>query len=105
MRGDGLHLDWNASIGTLKPRGRLHFLGVTLEPFDLGVFPLIMGQRSVSGSPVGSPGTIARMLEFTARHRIRPIIETFPMDRVNDAREHLHSGKARYRIVLQAPGT
>lgn len=94
-------LDWNAYVNTLKPRGRLHFLGVTLEPLDLGVFPLIMGQRSVSGSPVGSPATIRRMLEFAVRHDIKPIIETFPMDRVNDALEHLHSGKARYRIVLQ----
>ena len=46
-------LDWNAYLGTLRPKGRLHFVGATLEPLDLGVFPLIMGQRSVSGSPVG----------------------------------------------------
>ena len=44
-------LDWNLYVNTLKPKGRLHFVGATLEPLDLGVFPLIMGQRSVSGSP------------------------------------------------------
>jgi uncharacterized zinc-type alcohol dehydrogenase-like protein len=59
-----------------------------------------VGQRSVSGSPVGSPAAIATMLDFAVRHDIKPVIETFPMDRVNDAMAHLRSGKARYRIVL-----
>ncbi|HPQ40123.1 MAG TPA: NAD(P)-dependent alcohol dehydrogenase [bacterium] len=93
-------LDWNAYVSTLKPRGRLHFVGAVLEPLDLGVFPLIMGQRSISGSPVGSPGNIATMLEFAARHEIRPVIEEFPFTRINDAMDRLRSGKARYRIVL-----
>ena len=93
-------LDWNAYMATLKPRGRLHFVGATLEPLDLAVFPLIMGQRSVSSSPVGSPANIARMLEFAVRHDIKPVIENFPMDQVNEAMERLRSGQARYRIVL-----
>jgi uncharacterized zinc-type alcohol dehydrogenase-like protein len=40
------------------------------------------------------------MLEFSARHSIAPITETFPMSQVNEALEHLRAGKARYRIVL-----
>ncbi|GAB4567056.1 MAG: NAD(P)-dependent alcohol dehydrogenase [Geothermobacteraceae bacterium] len=95
-----VRLDWNAYLNTLKPRGRLHFVGATLEPLDLGVFGLISGQRSVSGSPVGSPVNIARMLDFAARHHISPVIETFPMEQVNDALARLRSGQARYRIVL-----
>ena len=87
-------------MGALKPRGRLHLVGATLEPLDIGVFSLIGGQREVSGSPVGSPGVIAEMLEFAARHGIKPVIETFPMEKVNEALEHLKSGQARYRIVL-----
>ena len=93
-------LDWNAFLATLTPRGRLHFVGATLEPLDLGVFPLIGGQRSVSGSPVGSPAVIAQMLEFAARHGIKPVIETYRFDQVNEALERLRSGEARYRIVL-----
>lgn len=93
-------LDWNAYIAALKPKGRFHNVGATLEPLDLQVFGLMMGQRSVSGSPVGSPATLGTMLEFAARHGIQPIIETFPFERVNDAMEHLHGGKARYRVVL-----
>lgn len=93
-------LDWNAYVATLKPRGRLHIVGATLEPLDLGAFPLIMGQRSVSGSPVGSPATIAKMLDFAARHNIKPIIEQYPLDQVNKALDRLKSGDTRYRIVL-----
>ncbi len=93
-------LDWNLYISTLKPKGRLHFVGATLEPLDVAAFPLIGGQKSISGSPVGSPAAIATMLEFCARHKIRPRVETFPFDRINDAIDHLRSGKARYRVVL-----
>lgn len=93
-------LDWNLYIGTLKPKGRLHFVGATLEPLDLGVFPLIMGQRSVSGSPVGSPATIEQMLAFAHLHDIRPQVEVYPMREINAALDHLRAGDARYRVVL-----
>lgn len=93
-------LDWAAYIETLKPRGRMHVVGAVLEPIAVGAFPLIFGQRSVSGSAVGAPHAIRTMLEFAARHGIEPQTEHFPMSRVNDAMEHLRAGKARYRIVL-----
>jgi len=93
-------LDWNLYISTLKPKGRLHFVGATLEPLDINVFGLIMGQKSVSGSPVGSPSSIAKMLDFANLHQIKPVIETFPMSKVNEAMDHLKAGKAKYRIVL-----
>jgi len=93
-------LDWDLYLNTLKPKGRLHFVGATLEPLDLGVFSLIMAQRSVSGSPVGSPATIAKMLEFAQQHDIKPQVEMFPMNEINAAFDHLKSGNARYRIVL-----
>ena len=51
-------------------------------------------------APAGSPVVIDEMLEFSARHSIAPITETFPMSKINDAIERLRSGKARYRIVL-----
>lgn len=94
-------LDWNLYLSTLKPKGRLHFVGATLEPLNLGVFGLIMAQRSVSGSPVGSPATISKMLEFAVQHNIKPVVETFKFNQINDAIAHLKSGKARYRIVLE----
>ena len=94
-------LDWNLYLQTLKPRGRLHFLGATLEPLDISVFSLMMAQRSISGSAVGSPATIATMLDFVNRHDVKPVIEKFKFDQVNEALDHLRSGKAKYRIVLE----
>ena len=94
-------LDWNAYIETLAPRGRLHYVGAVMEPLNVGVFPLLLGQRSISASPLGSPTTTADMLDFCARHDIAPVVEEFPMSKVNEAIAHLESGKARYRIVLK----
>jgi uncharacterized zinc-type alcohol dehydrogenase-like protein len=94
-------LDWNQYISTLAPKGRLHFVGATLEPLDLNVFGLLLGQKSVSGSPVGSPESIRKMLDFALLHGIAPQVERFPMSKINEAIEHLKSGKARYRIVLE----
>lgn len=94
-------LPWQAYIGALSPRGRLHFVGAVLQPVPVEIFPMIMGQKSLSGSPVGSPVTAQKMLEFAARHKVEAQCEMFPMSRANEAFEHLRSGKARYRIVLQ----
>lgn len=94
-------LDWAAIIDTLAPKGKLHVVGVTPNPVPFVAFPMIVGQKAISGSPVGSPATAADMLEFSARHGIRPVTEVYPMSRANEALEHLRAGKARYRIVLQ----
>jgi uncharacterized zinc-type alcohol dehydrogenase-like protein len=95
-------LDWTALLGALAPNGRLHFVGGVLEPIPVAAFSLIMGQKSVSGSPTGSPVDIATMLDFAARHEVSPQTEHYPMSRINEAFERLESGKARYRIVLDA---
>jgi len=94
-------LDWATIINALAPKGRLHVVGAVLEPIPVSAFSLIMGQKAISGSPLGSPSTTAAMLEFCARHGIAPMVEKFPLSRVNEALEHLRAGKARYRIVLE----
>ncbi len=94
-------LNWNAYLNALAPRGRLHFVGAVLEPIPVPALSLIMAQRSLSGSPLGSPATTADMVEFCARHQIAPVTETFPLTKVNEAIAHLKAGKARYRIVLE----
>ena len=93
-------LDWDAMIGTLAPNGRLHIVGAVLEPIPVAAFSLITGQRSISGSPTGSPVAIETMLDFAARHNVTPQTEHFPMSNINEAFARLESGKARYRIVL-----
>jgi alcohol/geraniol dehydrogenase (NADP+) len=96
-----VNLEWSVYLGALRPKGRLHFVGVVPEPVASHVFPLIEKQKSISGSPLGSPATISKMLEFAGRHEIAPVIETFSFEQVNEAIEHLLAGKARYRIVLK----
>ena len=95
-------LDWNGLLNALAPNGRLHVVGAVPEPIPVPVFTLLMGQKSVSGSPTGSRGAIDSMLNFAARHNVAPQTEHFPMSQVNEAMEHLRAGKARYRIVLDA---
>ena len=93
-------LDWNQIIAMLKPKGRLHFLGVQAVPAELQLMPLMFSQLSLSSSLVGSPHTVADMLEFCARHDIRVVTEHFRFNRINEAFARLESGDARYRIVL-----
>ncbi len=95
-------LDWEAMIGMLAPHGRFHVVGAVLEPMPIAAFSLIGGQHSVSGSPTGSPVAIETMLDFASRHDIAPQTEHFPMSQINEAFARLESGKARYRIVLDA---
>lgn len=94
-------LDWANYIQTLKPKGRLHFLGAILEPVEVSVFALMGAQRSISSSPVGSPAVIGQMLEFAARHNIEPEVEVFDITDVNDAIQRLETGSPRYRVVLK----
>jgi uncharacterized zinc-type alcohol dehydrogenase-like protein len=94
-------LDWESYLALLAPKGTLHFVGAVPQPVPIAVPSLIGGQKSVAGSPLGSPATTRSMIEFCTRHQIAPMIERFPMSKANEALAHLQSGKARYRIVLE----
>ncbi|MDX2130708.1 MAG: NAD(P)-dependent alcohol dehydrogenase [Planctomycetota bacterium] len=93
-------LNWQAYLDVLAPRGRMHMVGAVLEPIPVPAFALIAGQKQISGTPLGSPATTAQMLEFAARHKVRVVNERFKMRDANKAFEHLHAGKARYRLIL-----
>ncbi len=95
-------LDWPALFNLLRPKGRLHVVGYPPNPFAVSVADLIKGARSAGGSPTGSPTVMAKMLEFSARHKIRPEVEYMPMSKINEAIAYLEEGKPRYRIVLNA---
>ena len=94
-------LDWNSYVAALRPKGKLHFVGVVPNPLTAQIFPLIMGQKSITASPLGSPTTVASMLDFAARHDVKPITETYAFDQLNEAIDRLRDGKARYRLVLK----
>ncbi len=95
-------LEWSSYLTTLAPKGKFHTVGAVLEPMAIPAFNLIGGQKSVSGSPLGSPALNRTMLDFCVRHDIYPIVEEYPLAKVNYALQHLRDGKARYRIVLEA---
>ena len=94
-------LDWNAYLTALAPKGKFHTVGAVLEPMEIPAFSLMMGEKSMGGSPIGSPALTKIMLDFCVRHNIYPEVEEFPMTKVNEAIEHLENGKARFRIVLK----
>lgn len=93
--------DVPAILGTLAPKGIFHVVGGVTTPMQVPAFSLIIGEKAVAGPPTGSPTALDQMLAFSARHNVAPMIETFLMSRVHEALEHLRSGRARYRIVLQ----
>ncbi len=84
----------------LRPKGKLILVGVVMEPIPVSMFTLLIGQRMISASPTGSPAAMATMLNFAARHKILPTVETFKFSQVNEAIEKLKQGKIRYRAVL-----
>jgi uncharacterized zinc-type alcohol dehydrogenase-like protein len=94
-------LDWDSYLKTLAPKGKFHTVGAVLEPMAIPAFSLIGGEKTVGGSPLGSPALTKTMLDFCVRHNIYPTVEEFPLENVNEALEHLEAGKARFRIVLK----
>ncbi len=93
-------LDWQPFLAALRAKGKLHFVGAVPE-IKVPFFPMLSGQKSVGASPLGSPATLAKMLEFCARHEISPMVEEMPMSEINEAFTRLEEGKPRYRIVLK----
>jgi uncharacterized zinc-type alcohol dehydrogenase-like protein len=93
-------LDWDAYMKTLRPGGKLHIVGAASK-VKASVSPLISGEKSVGGSPIGGPALYLMMLDFCSRHAIEPVIEEYALSNANEALAHLESGKARFRIVLQ----
>jgi uncharacterized zinc-type alcohol dehydrogenase-like protein len=95
-------IDWNPYFSALRPRGKLVIVGVAPKGVPAPSLPLILGEKVVGGSWIGSPFVIEEMLEFSQRHDIKPLIEEFPMSKVNDAIARVRSNKMRYRVVLKS---
>jgi len=92
--------DWQALVNSLRPKGTLCVVGVPPSPIGLHAFPLIAGQRAVSGSPTGSPRDLHEMLDVAARHNIKALTERFKMADANEAIARVKKSKVRYRAVL-----
>jgi D-arabinose 1-dehydrogenase-like Zn-dependent alcohol dehydrogenase len=70
------------------------------DPLSINVFSLILRRRRVSGWYAGTARDSQDTLEFSALSGVHPMIEKYPLDRVADAYEQMHSGKVRFRVVL-----
>jgi D-arabinose 1-dehydrogenase-like Zn-dependent alcohol dehydrogenase len=70
----------------------------------MNVMRLIMGRRRISGWYSGSARDSQDTLEFSALTAVHPMIETFPLSRVAEAFERMHSGAARFRVVSTMGG-
>jgi len=84
----------------LKAGGELLTIGVSGEPLEISLAPLIMGKRRVQGWPSGTAMDSEDTLRFSEMTGVRPMIEKYPLAKVNDAYERMMSGKAEFRVVL-----
>lgn len=90
----------SALVEGLSADGTLLVPAAPAEPLTVSVMPLIAGRRSVAGWYSGTARDSQDTLEFSALSGVHPMIEKFPLSRVTDAYEQMHSGKVRFRAVL-----
>jgi D-arabinose 1-dehydrogenase-like Zn-dependent alcohol dehydrogenase len=88
------------ALGGLGLNGKLVVIGATAEPIEVSPLLLIGARRSVSGWPSGTSIDSEDTLRFSVLTEVRPMIETFPLERANEAYQRMMSGKAHFRVVL-----
>ncbi|MEA3117063.1 MAG: hypothetical protein QOI13_333 [Paraburkholderia sp.] len=88
------------ALGGLGLDGKLIIVGVAQEPIEVPTVQFIMGRNSVQGWPSGTSADSEDTLAFSALAGVRPMIETYPIERAADAYERMMSGGARFRVVL-----
>jgi D-arabinose 1-dehydrogenase-like Zn-dependent alcohol dehydrogenase len=87
-------------VDGLGVNGNLLIPAAPNDPLTISVLPLIMGRRLVSGTYSGTARDSQETLEFSALAGVHPMIEKYPLSQVSQAYEQMHSGKARFRVVL-----
>jgi D-arabinose 1-dehydrogenase-like Zn-dependent alcohol dehydrogenase len=89
----------SAAVGGLAVNGALLVLGAAHAMQVNPVF-LLAGRRSIKGWYSGTAIDSEETLAFSARSGVRPMTETFPLERATEAYDRMMSGKARFRVVL-----
>ena len=87
-------------IDGLAPTGKLIVVGISPDPIAVTPLQLIGGERAIQGSAVGTPTDSEDTLRFAELTGVRPMIETYPLERAGEAYAHMMSGKAQFRVVL-----
>jgi D-arabinose 1-dehydrogenase-like Zn-dependent alcohol dehydrogenase len=88
------------AVGGLGVDGKLMVIGASMQPIEVPPLALISLRRSISGWPSGTASDSEDTLDFSVLSGVRPLIETFPLERAAEAYERMMSGKARFRVVL-----
>ncbi|BCF93845.1 MULTISPECIES: alcohol dehydrogenase [Paraburkholderia] len=89
-----------ATLGGLALNGKLIILGVADKPIEVPPVQFIMGRNAVQGWPSGSSADSEDTLAFSALADVKPMIETYPIERAAEAYDRMMSGAARFRVVL-----
>jgi uncharacterized zinc-type alcohol dehydrogenase-like protein len=92
--------DINAYINLLRRDGNLTLVGAPNKPLAVAAFALIMGRRSLSGSPIGGIAETQEMLNFCGEHGITADVEVLPIQKVNEAYERLLKSDVKYRFSI-----
>jgi uncharacterized zinc-type alcohol dehydrogenase-like protein len=92
--------DINAYVNLLHRDGNIVMVGAPEKPLAVSVFSLIMGRRSLSGSPIGGIGETQEMLDFCGKHNIVSDVEVIPIQKVNEAYERLLKSDVKYRFSI-----
>jgi propanol-preferring alcohol dehydrogenase len=88
-------------VNALAPKGRLSVVGAAQEPIYVNPFDLITKRIVITGSAIGGRKLLREMLEFSAFNNIKPIIQEYKFEDVNEALDDLRSGKIVLRGVLK----
>lgn len=91
----------SAAFAGLRPGGRFINMGVPDGGIMIDPFVLMFGQRQLRGSSQDERSDLYEALQLVAAGKVKPVIETYPLAKINEARERLESGKVRYRAVVQ----
>ena len=87
--------------GGLGRNGQLMIVAATADPIEVTPLQLIMGRKSVAGWPSGDAKDSEDTLDFSALKNITPKIETFPLEKANEAYDRMINNEARFRVVLE----
>jgi D-arabinose 1-dehydrogenase-like Zn-dependent alcohol dehydrogenase len=75
-------------------------IGATFDPIEVTPIQLISGSKTVQGWAAGTPADSEDTLRFAELTGVRPMIETYPLEKVAEAYARMLSGKAEFRVVL-----
>jgi D-arabinose 1-dehydrogenase-like Zn-dependent alcohol dehydrogenase len=87
-------------IDGLATNGKLIVIGVASGPIEVTPLPLIVGTKSIEGTVAGAPAGEEDTVNFTALTGVRPMIETYRLEKAGEAYASMMSGKACFRVVL-----